>query len=85
MRYHYVYRITNTLVNKHYYGKRSSKLPPVEDLGAYYFSSSSDKSFIEDQKCNPQNYKYKIVSTCKTAKEVICKEIRLHNTFSVGG
>ena len=38
--YHYVYRITNKILNKHYYGKRSSKLSPELDLGKKYFSSS---------------------------------------------
>lgn len=32
--YHYVYRITNIVENKHYYGKRSSKkVKPLDDLG----------------------------------------------------
>ena len=30
--YHYVYRITNLINNKHYYGKRSSKYKPKYDL-----------------------------------------------------
>lgn len=83
--YHYVYRITNKVTNKHYYGKRSSKkVKPVDDLGKRYFSSSTDKSFIRDQKDNPQNYKYKIVSLHSTAAEAIKKEIKLHCKFDVG-
>lgn len=83
--YHYVYRITNKVTNKHYYGKRSSKkVKPVDDLGKRYFSSSTDKSFIQDQKDNPQNYKYKIVSLHSTAAEAIKKEIKLHCKFDVG-
>lgn len=82
--YHYVYRITNTKINKHYYGKRSSKRLPIEDIGKYYFSSSKDKEFIKDQKNNPQNYKYKIISLYTTTKEALQKEIKLHNKFDVG-
>lgn len=83
--YHYVYRITNKVTNKHYYGKRSSKkVKPVDDLGKRYFSSSTDKSFIQDQKDNPQNYKYKIVSLHRTAVEAVKKEIKLHSKFDVG-
>lgn len=41
-KYHYVYRITNKVENKHYYGSRSSNVPPIEDIGKKYFSSSSD-------------------------------------------
>lgn len=41
-RFHYVYRITNLLENKHYYGSRSSK---ELDIGIKYFTSSKDISF----------------------------------------
>lgn len=81
--YHYVYRITNIVENKHYYGKRSSKISPRLDIGVKYFSSSSDKDFIRDQKENQQNYKYKIVSTHITATAAVTKEIRLHAKFNV--
>lgn len=81
--YHYVYRITNTLLNKHYYGKRSSKLPPAQDLGVKYFSSSTDKAFKQDQKDNPQNYRYKVIKTLPTAQEAVLFEMRLHIRFQV--
>lgn len=83
--YHYVYRITNIVENKHYYGKRSSKkVQPLDDLGKRYFSSSTDKSFIQDQKDNPQNYKYKIVSIYLSSAEALRKEVKLHYKFDVG-
>ena len=59
MKFHYVYRITNVEKNKYYYGSRSSNILPSEDIGIKYFSSSSDKIFVQDQKENPQNYMYK--------------------------
>ena len=40
---HYVYRITNIKENKHYYGTRSCEIEIKDDLGFYYFSSSTDK------------------------------------------
>lgn len=82
--YHYVYRITNVVLKKHYYGKRTSKVFPKEDLGIKYFSSSSDKWFIEDQKLQPQNYRYKVVRLFCTEKEAIAHEVKLHNKFDVG-
>ena len=82
--YHYVYRITNVVDNKHYYGKRSSSTEPALDLGIKYFSSSSNKSFVNDQKQNPGNYRYKIVFICKSSKEALALEIRLHRKFDVG-
>ena len=59
--YHYVYRITNLMTNRHYYGKRSSNIHPKLDIGVRYFSSSKDKQFKQDQLDNPDHYKYKIV------------------------
>lgn len=83
-KYHYVYRITNIKETKHYYGTRSSNCLPHEDLGFKYFSSSKDRDFIQDQKSNPENYKYKIIRICKTRKEALNLEIELHEKFNVG-
>ena len=82
-KYHYVYRITNIKHKKHYYGVRSSKIKPINDLGIKYFSSSTDKQFIIDQKNNPQNYKYIIVLEFNSRKEALELEVRLHNKFNV--
>lgn len=84
MKYHYTYRITNTKLNKHYYGVRSSSSHPKDDLGIQYFSSSFDKEFLEDQKQNPQNYKYKIILSFENRIKASQFEIRLHNRFDVG-
>lgn len=81
--YHYVYRITNIVEKKHYYGKRSSKCDPKLDLGVKYFSSSTDKEFILNQKNNPQNYKYKIVAKFDSASLAILRESKLHYKFDV--
>ena len=80
---HYVYRITNTKLNKHYYGVRTSKLEPSKDLGIRYFSRSFDTQFIEDQKNNPQHYKYTIVSEFDSREEALELEIKLHARFDV--
>lgn len=82
-RNHYVYRITNIIKGKHYYGVRTTKLHPIEDIGKCYFSSSSNKNFIKDQKTNPQNYKYKIVGIFENRVEAARKEILLHAKFDV--
>lgn len=83
-KYHYVYRITNTKLNKHYYGTRSSRIEPSKDIGVKYFSSSSDIQFRDDQKNNPQNYKYIIVSEFNSREGAILLEIKLHSRFNVG-
>ena len=81
---HYVYRITNLNEMKHYIGLRSTKLPPEKDLGFKYFSSSKDKIFIQDQKNNPHNYKYKILKVFNNRKKAIEYEIYLHKKYDVG-
>ena len=82
--YHYVYRITNLVENKHYYGKRSSYIEPKLDLGFRYFSSSRDDQFILDQKINPSHYRYKVIRLFKRVQEATIYEIKLHNLFDVG-
>jgi hypothetical protein len=84
--YHYVYRITNIVEKKHYYGKRSSKIEPKLDLGFKYFGSPSGKTnswIVKDQKINPQNYKYKIIRICNTSSEAQKLESLLHRRFNV--
>lgn len=80
----YVYRITNLEHNKHYYGVRSSKIEPSNDLGIKYFSSSTDKEFKKDQLINPNKYKYKIVKIFQTRNDAVLFEMKLHNKFNVG-
>ena len=82
-KYHYVYRITNTQENKHYYGVRSSKVEPKLDLGIKYFSSSTDKEFIKEQKENKYIFKYKIIKQFDSRKEANQFEIDLHWKFDV--
>lgn len=83
--YHYVYRITNILENKHYYGTRTSKnILPIEDIGKKYKSSSTDKVFMREQREHPENFKYKIIREFKDRRTAIKFEILLHNKFNVG-
>lgn len=83
-KYHYVYRITNLTENKHYYGSRTCKINPFNDLGKNYFSSCITNSWIiEDQKLNSQNYKYKIIRTFSTRKIANKFECFIHKKFNV--
>ena len=82
-KHHYVYRITNKKLNKHYYGVRSCSCKPVEDLGVYYFSSSTDEEFMKDQKEHPEDYKYKIIKEFDNRKDAEYLEKYLHEKFNV--
>ena len=81
---HYTYWITNTKLQKHYIGVRSSDIPPIHDIGIKYFSSSSEEDFKKDQKINPQDYEYRIIGVFPTKKEAYLNEIELHETYNVG-
>jgi len=81
---HYVYRITNTKINKHYYGCRSTKINPENDLGFRYFSSSTNNVFIQEQRTNPTIFKYKILKTFNDRIDALKFEIFLHQKFNVG-
>lgn len=82
-KYHYVYRITNKIEKKHYYGYRSTNINPQYDLGIKYLSSSTDKEFIKDQVKNPNNYKYIIVRVFDNRKDAAIFEVFLHAKFNV--
>ena len=82
--YHYVYRITNINCQKYYYGVRSSKCLPLNDLSVKYFSSSSDKIFLKEQQEIPENFKYKIIKMFSTRIKANKFEEYLHEKFNVG-
>lgn len=82
-RNHYVYRITNLTTSKYYYGSRVTKLDPSLDLGTKYFSSSSDKIFVLEQKSKPYNFKYKIIKIFDNSGDTIIYESFLHQKLSV--
>lgn len=82
-KHHYVYRITNKVEKKHYYGVRSSKSIPKDDLGKKYFSSSTDKDFINEQKEHPERFKYKVIREFETRKDAELLEKKLHKKFHV--
>ncbi len=82
--YHYAYRITNIVSKYHYSGSRSCSILPVDDIGYHYFSSSTNKFWIQDQKDNPQDYKYKIVYTSTIGRTYANKfEEKYHNRIDV--
>lgn len=61
----------------YYIGSRQSKCEPKDDLGIKYFSSSSNKNFINEQKQNPNKFKYEILSVHNSRVEAYEEEIRV--------
>lgn len=82
--YHYVYQITEISTGLKYIGARSCTGYPENDLGIKYFSSSTNKQFIESQKQNSENYIYSILSVFECREDAIFEEIRLHELYDVG-
>src|SRR5574344_2025119 len=82
-KFNYVYQITEKSTNKKYIGVRSCDIDPTEDLGVLYFSSSSDKQFMENQMLNPSDFVYSILSTHESRIDAVQMEINLHDQFDV--
>lgn len=74
---YYVYKITNLTNNMYYIGSRQTKCDPKDDLGIKYFSSSSNKNFINEQKQNPNEFKYEILSVHNSRMEAFEEEVRI--------
>jgi len=82
-RYFYVYEIYDKKNNKKYIGFRSSVELPENDLGKNYFSSSSNKEFIENQILFPELFEYKILKTFSNMKDGIQYEKYLLEKYDV--
>ena len=82
-KYHYVYRITNKIENKHYIGVRSCDIEPYLDLGFKYKGTSKDLDFVKDQQNNPQNYIYQILDFFSSREKAIKREMYLHEIYNV--
>lgn len=80
---HYTYKITNVKTNKSYIGVRTSKELPFEDIGIKYFSSSTDKDFISEQKNYPENFIYEVINTFDNRTDALMDEVRLHDIYDV--
>ena len=80
--YHYLYRITNKLEGKHYYGSRSSVVEPTSDLGVRYFSSST--AVRKDiRRLGVSAFKFKVVSYHDKRTDAYSAEERIQRRLRV--
>jgi len=77
MSYYYVYKITDKKRKKYYIGSRKSEIKPEQDLGHIYFSSSSNKKFIEEQRKTPNQFIYEIIEIFSNMKQSLKYETEL--------
>ena len=83
--YHYVYKITDKKRNKCYIGSRSSEIKPEQDLGHVYFSSSTNKKFIQEQQEIPDQFIYQVIETFPTSEQALEYETELiDRTYPTG-
>ena len=82
-KFNYVYQIAEANTDMKYIGVRGANIKPEYDLGTNYFSSSSNKEFIKNQKNNISNYIYSILSIHDNRCDAINEEIRLHELYDV--
>lgn len=83
-KHHYTYIIINQENGMMYIGTRSCNVNPMFDIGVKYFSSSSNKEFIKDQKENKWKYSYQVLKEFEKRKEAVSLEIELHQEHEVG-
>jgi hypothetical protein len=83
MKNFYVYIIYDLKSLKCYIGSRGTNKNPYDDIGKSYFSSSSNKEFIKEQKNNRERFFYVVLGNFKTREEALNLEIELHNKFNV--
>ena len=82
-KYNYVYQITEISTGMKYIGSRGTKSNnPLKDLRKYK-SSTKDSCFELNQKLNPLNYHYEILSYHATRDEATLEESRLHFLYDV--
>lgn len=81
--YNYVYKITDKKRKRYYIGCRTSNLKPKDDLGSVYFSSSSNRKFLEEQKKFPEQFIYEVIKTFPTVEEALEYEKELIQKFDV--
>ena len=67
-----------------YIGCRTSSILPELDLGHKYFSSSSNVEFVKEQKENPSQFLYEILSIHASREDALSMEVKLHKESNVG-
>ena len=81
--FNYVYQITELSTGMKYIGSRgTNKSIALDDLKSYQ-SSSSNKEFKRNQRNNPLNYYYEILSYQPTRKDANHAENILHEKYNV--
>ena len=79
----FVYLIYNKTNRRMYIGVKSSDADPRDVIGVTYFSSSLDPAFIEDQKANPDHYRYRVLANFDNRQDALNLEVALHERYDV--
>ncbi len=79
--YNYVYRLTHKATNMYYVGSRASNLPPEQDLGIRYFTSSAIVKPIYKE--SPHEFTCKVLQVFPTYLRACRYEHKLLNKCQV--
>ena len=82
-KYNFVYQITEISTNMKYIGSHGTEKSNALKALKKYKSNSKDKQFILNQKLNPLNYWYEILSYHETRDEALFEESILHLLYDV--
>lgn len=81
-KYNYTYLITNIENGRKYIGVHSCNRAE-EAVGIKYFSTSTDKDFIKEQKKHPERFEYEILQMFNTREEAEKDEEKRHKEIDV--
>lgn len=73
----YVYRVTDKRTGKYYIGSKTTLNPDNYYIGYNYFTSSTDKDFVEDFKKNTAKYKHEVLKYFDDKQECLDYEADL--------
>lgn len=79
----FVYLIWHKITHKKYIGTKSTNKEPYDVIGKRYFSSSTDKDFINEQREHPENFRYKVLKNFDNRDDAIKLECELHKKYNV--
>lgn len=79
----YVYKVTNIQTGQFYIGTRAfSQSAGIIDIGETYFTASSNKSFVNEFKNNPDNFETKIIYSGTSFLDEKFSAIKKFGTFA---
>jgi len=78
---YYVYKVTDNKMNKFYIGARGTNNILEDDIGKVYFTSSTNKDFVNRMKINPTDFTFKVIKEFTDWNDALEYEYKLLKKF----